>query len=271
MLSAHRQPDAVAQYAKKARERGLRVLIAGAGLAAALPGVVAAHTTLPVIGVPLRSSMSVGDGMDALLSIVQMPPGVPVACVGVDNAHNAAALAARILEPDATVRRATPEDARTIADIQIETWRATYVGVMPQKVLDGLDVDDEHATWDHWLTVETTAQFVAERSGAAVGFVSVGPCRHEPESGEVYAIYVRPEAWGTGSGWALMDAAVGLAGRALAGGNPLGRGGEPAGAPLLRALRVGRRVDARGGDRPRCPRPRGALPALRPRPARLTP
>jgi phosphoribosylaminoimidazole carboxylase PurE protein len=98
VLSAHRQPDAVAQYAKKARERGLRVLIAGAGLAAALPGVVAAHTDLPVIGVPLRSSMSVGDGMDALLSIVQMPPGVPVACVGVDNARNAAALAARILE-----------------------------------------------------------------------------------------------------------------------------------------------------------------------------
>ena len=91
-------PDAVAEYAKTARERGLRVLIAGAGLAAALPGVVAAHTTLPVVGVPLRSSMSVGDGMDALLSIVQMPPGVPVACVGVDNARNAAALAARILD-----------------------------------------------------------------------------------------------------------------------------------------------------------------------------
>jgi 5-(carboxyamino)imidazole ribonucleotide mutase len=95
--SAHRQPDAVAEYAQTARERGLRVLIAGAGLAAALPGVVAAHTDLPVIGVPLRSSMSVGDGLDALLSIVQMPPGVPVACVGVDNARNAAALAARIL------------------------------------------------------------------------------------------------------------------------------------------------------------------------------
>jgi phosphoribosylaminoimidazole carboxylase PurE protein len=95
--SAHRQPDAVAEYARGARERGLRVLIAGAGLAAALPGVVAAHTDLPVIGVPLRSSMSVLDGLDALLSIVQMPPGVPVACVGVDNAKNAAALAARIL------------------------------------------------------------------------------------------------------------------------------------------------------------------------------
>jgi 5-(carboxyamino)imidazole ribonucleotide mutase len=95
--SAHRQPDAVAEYAKSARDRGLRVLIAGAGLAAALPGVVAAHTDLPVIGVPLRSSMSVLDGMDALLSIVQMPPGVPVACVGVDNAKNAGVLAARIL------------------------------------------------------------------------------------------------------------------------------------------------------------------------------
>ena len=96
--SAHRNPEAVAEYASTARERGIRVLIAGAGLAAALPGVVAAHTDLPVIGVPLRSSMSVGDGLDALLSIVQMPPGVPVACVGVDNSRNAAVLAARILE-----------------------------------------------------------------------------------------------------------------------------------------------------------------------------
>ena len=95
--SAHRTPEAVAEYARAARDRGLRVLIAGAGLSAALPGVVAAHTDLPVIGVPLRSSKSVLDGLDALLSIVQMPPGVPVACVGVDNAQNAAALAARIL------------------------------------------------------------------------------------------------------------------------------------------------------------------------------
>jgi 5-(carboxyamino)imidazole ribonucleotide mutase len=95
--SAHRQPDAVAEYARGAAGRGIKVLIAGAGLAAALPGVVAAHTELPVIGVPLRSSKSVLDGLDALLSIVQMPPGVPVACVGVDNAKNAAALAARIL------------------------------------------------------------------------------------------------------------------------------------------------------------------------------
>src|SRR5438132_14112996 len=97
--SAHRTPDAVAEYAKTARERGLRVLICGAGLAAALPGAVAAHTDLPVIGVPLRSSKSVLDGLDAVLAIVQMPPGVPVACVGVDNAKNAAVLAARILGP----------------------------------------------------------------------------------------------------------------------------------------------------------------------------
>ncbi len=95
--SAHRSPDSVAEYARTARERGLRVLIAGAGLAAALPGAVAAHTDLPVIGVPLRSSMSVLDGLDALLAITQMPPGVPVACVGVDSAKNAAVLAARIL------------------------------------------------------------------------------------------------------------------------------------------------------------------------------
>jgi len=95
--SAHRTPDAVADYARTARERGLRVLICGAGLSAALPGVVAAHTDLPVIGVPLRSSLSVLDGLDALLAISQMPPGVPVAAVGVDNARNAAALALRIL------------------------------------------------------------------------------------------------------------------------------------------------------------------------------
>jgi len=95
--SAHRTPDAVADYAKTARDRGLRVLICGAGLSAALPGVVASHTDLPVIGVPLRSSLSMLDGLDALLAISQMPPGVPVATVGVDNARNAAALALRIL------------------------------------------------------------------------------------------------------------------------------------------------------------------------------
>jgi 5-(carboxyamino)imidazole ribonucleotide mutase len=95
--SAHRTPDAVAEYARTARERGLRVLICGAGLAAALPGAVAAHTDLPVIGVPLKSSLSVLDGLDALLAIAQMQPGVPVATVGVNNAKNAGHLAARIL------------------------------------------------------------------------------------------------------------------------------------------------------------------------------
>ena len=97
VMSAHRDPETVAEYARNARMRGLRVIIAGAGLAAALPGVVAAHTDLPVIGVPLTSKTSVAGGLDALLAISQMPPGVPVACVGVDNARNAAVLAAQIL------------------------------------------------------------------------------------------------------------------------------------------------------------------------------
>ena len=97
VMSAHRDPDLVADYARNAKMRGLKVIIAGAGLSAALPGVCAAHTDLPVIGVPLTSSTSVAGGLDALLSIAQMPPGVPVACVGVDNARNAAVLAARIL------------------------------------------------------------------------------------------------------------------------------------------------------------------------------
>ena len=97
VLSAHRNPREVAEYATTAEERGIKVLIAGAGMAAALPGVVAAHSELPVIGVPLRSSKSVLDGLDALLAIAQMPPGVPVACVSVDGARNAGILAARIL------------------------------------------------------------------------------------------------------------------------------------------------------------------------------
>ena len=97
VMSAHRDPDTVADYARNARMRGLKVIIAGAGLSAALPGVVAAHTDLPVIGVPLTSSSSVAGGLDALLAIAQMPPGVPVACVGVDNPKNAAVLAARII------------------------------------------------------------------------------------------------------------------------------------------------------------------------------
>ena len=98
VMSAHRDPDMVADYARNARMRGLRAIIAGAGLAAALPGVVAAHTDLPVIGVPLTSANSVGGGLDALLAIAQMPPGVPVACVAVNGARNAAVLAAKILD-----------------------------------------------------------------------------------------------------------------------------------------------------------------------------
>ena len=97
VMSAHREPDVVAEYAKNAKMRGLRVIIAGAGISAALPGAVAAHTDLPVIGVPLSGRLSAAGGLDAILSIVQMPPGVPVACVGLNNARNAAILAAQII------------------------------------------------------------------------------------------------------------------------------------------------------------------------------
>jgi 5-(carboxyamino)imidazole ribonucleotide mutase len=97
VMSAHRDPARVVEYCSNARGRGLRVIIAGAGLSAALPGVAAAHTDLPVIGVPLSSSLSAAGGLDALLSVVQMPPGVPVASVGLDNSRNAAHLAVRIL------------------------------------------------------------------------------------------------------------------------------------------------------------------------------
>ena len=95
VCSAHRNPERTAEYASTAKERGLKVIIAGAGLAAALPGVIAAHTTLPIIGVPCASGAL--NGVDALYAIVQMPPGVPVATVGIDNARNAAVLAAQIL------------------------------------------------------------------------------------------------------------------------------------------------------------------------------
>ena len=97
VMSAHREPDVVADYCANAHMRGLRVIIAGAGLSAALPGVAAAHTDLPVIGVPLTSGLTAAGGLDAILSIVQMPPGVPVAAVGLDNPKNAGHLAVRIL------------------------------------------------------------------------------------------------------------------------------------------------------------------------------
>jgi len=98
VMSAHRDPEMVADYARNARMRGLKVIIAGAGLSAALPGVCAAHTDLPVIGVPLTAKNSAAGGLDALLASVQMPPGVPVACVGLNSARNAAVLAARIID-----------------------------------------------------------------------------------------------------------------------------------------------------------------------------
>lgn len=93
-LSAHRIPDAVEQFAKGAKARGVKVIIAGAGMAAALPGVIAASTPLPVIGVPIKGML---DGLDAMLSIIQMPPGIPVATVGVNGAQNAAILAAEMM------------------------------------------------------------------------------------------------------------------------------------------------------------------------------
>ncbi|MBQ7513481.1 MAG: 5-(carboxyamino)imidazole ribonucleotide mutase [Prevotella sp.] len=93
-LSAHRTPEAVEQFAREAKERGLKVIIAAAGMAAALPGVIAASTTLPVIGVPIKGML---DGLDAMLSIIQMPPGIPVATVGVNAAQNAAFLAVEML------------------------------------------------------------------------------------------------------------------------------------------------------------------------------
>jgi 5-(carboxyamino)imidazole ribonucleotide mutase len=95
-LSAHRTPDEAAAFGKNAAGRGIRVIIAGAGGAAHLPGVIAANTPLPVIGVPIRTSISI-DGWDSILSILQMPPGIPVATVGLDGARNAGILAVQIL------------------------------------------------------------------------------------------------------------------------------------------------------------------------------
>lgn len=96
IVSAHRTPDRMMEYAKSAKERGLQVIVAGAGGAAHLPGMVASLTTLPVIGVPVKSSISI-DGWDSVLSILQMPPGIPVATVALDSGANAGLLAVRII------------------------------------------------------------------------------------------------------------------------------------------------------------------------------
>lgn len=110
-LSAHRTPAAVEKFAKDAKERGIKVIIAGAGMAAALPGVIAASTSLPVIGVPIKGML---DGLDAMLSIIQMPPGIPVATVGVNGAQNAAILAAQMMA------LGNEEIAK-----KVEAWKAT--------------------------------------------------------------------------------------------------------------------------------------------------
>ena len=110
-LSAHRTPAAVEKFAKEAKERGIKVIIAGAGMAAALPGLIAASTSLPVIGVPIKGML---DGLDAMLSIIQMPPGIPVATVGVNGAQNAAILAAQMMA------LGNEEIAK-----KVEAWKAT--------------------------------------------------------------------------------------------------------------------------------------------------
>jgi 5-(carboxyamino)imidazole ribonucleotide mutase len=114
--SAHRLPEKTADYAKKARKRGIEVLIAGAGMAAHLAGALASHTTLPVIGVPIKSGAL--EGMDALYSTVQMPPGVPVATVGIDGAKNAAYLACEILSIKYL------EIARKLEDLRAKTKKS---------------------------------------------------------------------------------------------------------------------------------------------------
>lgn len=116
-LSAHRTPDAVEQFAKNAKDRGIRVIIAGAGMAAALPGVIAAQTTLPVIGVPIKGSVL--DGVDALYSILQMPPGIPVATVAINGAMNAAILATEML---------------ALCDEAVAKRLADYKGTLGQKI-----------------------------------------------------------------------------------------------------------------------------------------
>ena len=106
------------------------------------------------------------------------------------------------------VRPARLEDARRLAEIHVETWRATYPGVVPQEVLDGLSVDDRERNWQEWIPSPETEAFVAELDGRIVGFVNVGPSWTDRTIGELYAIYVTPDAHGRGAGLALMDAGV---------------------------------------------------------------
>ena len=116
-LSAHRTPAEVESFAREAKGRGVKVILAGAGMAAALPGVIAANTTLPVIGIPIKGML---DGLDALLSIVQMPPGIPVATMGVNGALNAAILAVKML---------------ALSDAQLATRLEDYKSNLKQKIV----------------------------------------------------------------------------------------------------------------------------------------
>jgi len=126
-LSAHRTPEAVEEFARTARDRGVRVIIAGAGMAAALPGVIAASTTLPVIGVPIKGSSL--DGVDALYSILQMPPGIPVATVAINGALNAAILALQMLALSDTELQAKNEAYKKSLKSKIEKANAELASV----------------------------------------------------------------------------------------------------------------------------------------------
>ena len=128
-LSAHRTPAEVEQFAAEAKGRGLKVIIAGAGMAAALPGVIAANTTVPVIGVPIKGML---DGLDAMLSIIQMPPGIPVATVGVNGAQNAAILAAEML---------------ALADANLDRKLTAYKEGLKQKIVKANAELAEVKTW----------------------------------------------------------------------------------------------------------------------------
>ncbi|MGP1436062.1 MAG: 5-(carboxyamino)imidazole ribonucleotide mutase [Phocaeicola sp.] len=130
-LSAHRTPEAVENFAKNAADRGLKVIIAGAGMAAALPGVIAANTTLPVIGVPIKGSVL--DGVDALYSIIQMPPGIPVATVAINGAMNAAILAVQML---------------ALSDAELMEKFASYKESLKQKI-EKANVDLKEVKYDY--------------------------------------------------------------------------------------------------------------------------